>query len=180
MFGGQTILPAIKTMKDFEVIMNSSHEYFVVLDLHLSKLASVKKRAREGNKKPILHADLIQGLKSDKAAAEFLCQVIRPAGLISTRGDMLRIAKKNGILAIQRVFLLDTLALETSYHLAETVKPDVIELLPGILPDYIGRVHRKTGIPVIAGGLIETMEDAKQAIKAGAQAVTASHQELWL
>ncbi len=79
-FNGQTVLPAVKTMKDFEKAAESEHEFIVILDMHLSKLASIKKLAREANKQLILHADLIQGLKSDRAAAEFLCQVIKPAG----------------------------------------------------------------------------------------------------
>lgn len=178
-FNGQTVLPAVKTMRDFEKAAESEHEFIVILDMHLSKLASIKKLAREANKQLILHADLIQGLKSDRAAAEFLCQVIKPAGLISTRSDMLRIAKKNNVLAIQRLFLLDTMAIQTSLQLAETVKPDVIELLPGILPQWISRVHDETGIHVIAGGLIETNEDIQHALGAGAEAVTASDQLLW-
>ncbi len=92
---------------------------------------------------------------------------------------MLRIAKKNNILAIQRLFLLDTMAIHTSFQLAETVKPDVIELLPGILPQWISRVREETGIHVIAGGLIESSEDIQLALGAGAEAVTASDQLLW-
>lgn len=179
MFDGQLILPAVKTMKDFEKAAQSNHMFIVILDMHLSKLASLKKLARESGKKLIIHADLIQGLKSDRAAAEFLCQIIKPAGLISTRSDVLRVAKKNDVLAIQRVFLLDTLAIDTSLQLAKSVKPDVIEMLPGILPQWIERVQIETGIDVIAGGLIESEEDVNRAIQAGAKAVTSSNQPLW-
>ncbi|SDB88651.1 glycerol-3-phosphate responsive antiterminator [Shouchella lonarensis] len=179
MFKGQSVLPAVKGMKEFERVLSTSHHYFVVLEIHLSNIAAMKKKARHSEKKMILHADLIQGLKGDRAAAEFLCQVIKPAGLISTRGDVLRVAKKNGVLAIQRVFLLDTLAIETSNQLAKTIKPDVIELLPGVIPPYITRVKDKIGKPVIAGGLIETSDDVQAALKAGAEAVTTSKSELW-
>ncbi|MBM7837434.1 glycerol uptake operon antiterminator [Alkalihalobacillus xiaoxiensis] len=178
-FNGQKILPAIKSMKDFEKIVEGEHTFIVILDMHLSKLASLKKLAREAGKKLIIHADLIQGLKSDRAAAEFLCQVIKPAGLISTRAEVLRVAKKNNVLAIQRVFLLDTLAIETSFQQAKTIKPDIIEMLPGILPQWIERVQKETGIDVVAGGLIESEEDVQRAIQAGASAVTSSNQHLW-
>lgn len=115
-FNGQKILPAIKSMKDFEKIVGGEHTFIVILDMHLSKLASLKKLAREAGKKLIIHADLIQGLKSDRAAAEFLCQVIKPAGLISTRAEVLRVAKKNNVLAIQRVFYLIRWLLKRAFN----------------------------------------------------------------
>ncbi|MBB6448189.1 glycerol uptake operon antiterminator [Geomicrobium halophilum] len=179
MFQGQEVIPAVKDMKDFERILKRNEEFFVVLEVHISQLARMRKLAKEVNKRMILHADLIQGLRSDRYAAEFLCQTIKPAGIISTRSDMLRIAKKNHIMAIQRLFLLDTLALHTSFQLARTVEPDVIELLPGIIPSYIHKVQEETGIDVIAGGLIETEDDVRKALKGGAQAVTTSRRDLW-
>ncbi|MFB4160351.1 glycerol-3-phosphate responsive antiterminator [Geomicrobium sp. JSM 1781026] len=179
MFNGQEILPAVNSMKDFESVMKKEEDYFVVLDVHLSMLATMKEFSLKANKKMLLHADLVQGLKTDRYAAEYICQVVRPAGVISTRANMLKTAKKNGLLAIQRVFLLDTLALHTSYQTTRTVEPDVLEVLPGILPEYIQKVRTDTGIDVIAGGLISTHEDVAAAIRAGAKAVTTSRKDLW-
>lgn len=179
MFDGQRILPAIKKMKDFEKVLESDYTYIVMLDLHISQLVGVAKYAKAHNKKLLLHADMIQGLKSDKYAAEFLCQNLRPAGLISTRGEVLKTAKKNGLIAVQRLFLLDTIALETSYKLAEKVEPDLIEVLPGVVPELISKVQKATGISVIAGGLIENEQDMNRAIDAGAHAITTSRQALW-
>lgn len=179
MFDGQQLLPAVNNMKDFERVMKEERTYFVVLDVHLSLLAKMKKLSKEAGKKMLLHADLVQGLKSDRYAAEFICQTIRPTGVISTRANMLKTAKKNNILAIQRIFLLDTMALKTSYQQVEEVKPDVLEVLPGVLPDYIKKVRQETGIDVIAGGLITTADDIENALQAGARAVTTSRKELW-
>ena len=180
MFNGQRILPAVNNMKDFECVMKEEEgHYFVVLDVHLSLLAKMKKLSKEAGKKMLLHADLVQGLKSDRYAAEFICQTIRPAGVISTRANMLKTAKKNNILAIQRIFLLDTMALKTSYQQVEEVKPNILEVLPGVIPDYIKKVRDETGIEVIAGGLITTVEDIQTALDAGAQAVTTSRTDLW-
>ncbi|MDQ0232475.1 glycerol-3-phosphate responsive antiterminator [Metabacillus malikii] len=178
-FNGQGILPAIKTMKDFENILKSDIEYIVMLEVHIAQLESIMKYAKSYHKKVILHADLIQGLKNDEYSTEFLCQKIRPAGLISTRGIVVKTAKKNSILAIQRLFLLDTLALETSYKLAEKVQPDYIEVLPGCVPHLIKKVHSETKIPVIAGGLITNKDEVNEVFAAGAKAVTTSRKELW-
>lgn len=178
-FGGQTILPSIKKMKDFEKVLHSSLEHIVLLDIHLGQLDSIVRLGKKHNKKICLHADMIQGLKSDSHAAEFLCQIIKPYAIISTRSDILATAKKNRILAIQRIFLLDTQALETSYKLTSRIQPDLIEVLPGIVPDYIQKVHTSTKVPVIAGGLIQTKDEVSSALDAGAIAVTSSDRSLW-
>ena len=178
-FHNQTILPAARKMKDLEKLMELSYEYIVILDTHVSHLKSVVDMAKSFEKKPILHADLIEGLKNDEYAAEYLCQVVRPAGLVSTRSAVIAKTKQNGLLAIQRLFLLDTSALEKSYVLLEKTKPDYIEVLPGIIPHVIAEVHDRTGIPIFAGGLIRTVSDVELALQAGASAVTTSNADLW-
>jgi glycerol uptake operon antiterminator len=177
--GKQKILPAAKSIKDFEKMMNSRFQTIILLDSHVAQLPSLMKLANLYQKQVLLHVDLIQGLKSDEYAAEFLCQVIKPAGLISTRTPVVQVAKKKSLIAIQRVFLLDTHALETSYRLLKTSQPDYIEVLPGVIPHIIREVRENTGIPILAGGLIRTRQEVREALEAGAEAVTTSSQNLW-
>ncbi|MGE7624018.1 glycerol-3-phosphate responsive antiterminator [Viridibacillus sp. NPDC096237] len=178
-FHNQNILPAMRNLKQLEQLLESHFEYIVLLEVHLSNLKSIKAEANRHGKKIIIHADLIQGLKTDDYAAEFLCNDICPAGIISTRANMILKAKSKGIIAIQRMFLLDTIALEKSYSLLERTKPDFIEILPGVIPQLISEVHARTGIPIISGGLIRTEEHVQEALNAGARAVTTSDAKLW-
>ncbi|WP_018884005.1 glycerol-3-phosphate responsive antiterminator [Paenibacillus massiliensis] len=177
-FYGQHIVPAAKNVKQFESLLQSNYEVAVFLDTHIGQLRMLHDLARQGKKKMLLHADLIQGLKNDEYAAQYLCQEIRPFGLISTRSSVIMTAKKRGILAIQRVFMLDTMALEKSYTLLKKTQPDYIEVLPGIMPHMIAEVRERTGIPILAGGLIRSTEDVERALEAGADAVTTSNKEL--
>ncbi|RIX50948.1 glycerol-3-phosphate responsive antiterminator [Paenibacillus nanensis] len=178
-FNHQIILPAARKVKDLEKLMKLSYEYIVILDTHISQIRSIVELAKSNGKKPLLHADLIEGLKNDEYAAEYLCQVVQPTGIMSTRAGVIAKAKQNGVLAIQRLFLLDTNALEKSYVMFERTKPDFIEVLPGVIPHIITEVTERTGIPIFAGGLIRTVNDVEQAIRAGASAVTTSNTELW-
>lgn len=178
-FKVKSVLPAVRKMKDFEKLMMSKNEFIVILDSHIAQLKPMIRLAREGNKRVLLHADLIHGLKNDEYAAEFLCQEIRPAGIISTRSNVLGVAKKRGLITVQRLFLLDSLALETSYRSLEKVRPDIIEVLPGLVPKMIAEIRSRTDLPVIAGGLIRSEEDVSQALEAGASAVTTSLKSLW-
>lgn len=178
-FEGQKILPALRDIRQFEQILDSPYKYIVLLEVHISQLKSLIETATNKDKKVLVHADLIQGLKTDDYAAEFICNDMRPAGIISTRSNMILKAKAKGLLAIQRTFLLDTIALQKSYTLLERTQPDYIEVLPGVLPSLIKEVQERTGIPIISGGLIRTPAEVEEALKAGAKAVTTSHPALW-
>lgn len=178
-FNGQKVLPAIKKMADFELALNSDCEYIVMLELHLQQLQPILKLARNHKKKLLLHVDLIKGLKGDRYTAEFLCQAYKPDGLISTRGEVLRTAKKNNILAIQRLFLLDTMSLDTSYKMIESIKPDFIEVMPGIIPHFIEKINKETKTPIISSGLIQKGKEIEDVLQAGAVAVSTSHKNLW-
>lgn len=176
----QKIIPAVKQLKDFEKMLKSSYEYGIFLELHMSQLKTVYEMARHHQKKMFLHADLIHGLKNDEYATEFLCQEIQPEGIISTRASVILTAKKKGIMAIQRLFLLDSQALDKSLALFKKTQPDFIEVLPGGMPHVITEVAEKTGIPIFAGGFIRTTEDVEHALQAGAKAITTSNKELWV
>lgn len=166
-------------MKDFEAFLRSPYEVGVLLELHLSQLKSVFHYARQCEKKLLLHADLIQGLSHDEYAAEYLCQEYKPYGLISTRGSVIIKAKQKKVVAIQRIFLLDSHALEKSYQLIEKTMPDFIEVMPGAIPHVIQEVKARTGLPILAGGLVRTLEDVERALAAGATAITTSNKTLW-
>lgn len=178
-FANQRILPAIKQVKELEKLLPTSFEYIVLLGGRIGHLKPMVELAHQHGKKVLLHADLIDGLKNDEYAAEFLCQQIRPAGLISTRTTVILKTKQNGLLSIQRIFLIDSGAVDKSIGLTEKTKPDYIEVLPGIVPHLIAEVQERTGIPVIAGGLIRSEKEVEEALEAGAEAITTSRQELW-
>ncbi|WP_206917815.1 glycerol-3-phosphate responsive antiterminator [Alicyclobacillus acidoterrestris] len=178
-FENQRIIPAVKHMKDFEQLLTRDFTYIVLLESHLTQLPSLIRTAKQHNKKLILHADLIQGLKHDESAAQFLCQMLKPAGLISTHSSVITTAKKNRVLAIQRIFLIDSQSLDTSYRVLTNSKPDYIEVLPGVLPDIIREVRRATQLPILAGGFIRSRSDIQSVLDAGAAGVTTSHKDLW-
>lgn len=175
----QKILPACSNMKEFERFLDSPYEIGVFLELHIAQLGNVNALARKHGKKMIYHVDMIRGLRSDDYSTEYICQEFKPYGLISTNSNVILRAKQKGVLAIQRMFLLDTHALEKSYRLMEKTQPDYIEVLPGAMPWMIKEVRERLNTPVFAGGLIRTMEEVQNALDAGAVAITTSERALW-
>ncbi|MCA1032871.1 glycerol-3-phosphate responsive antiterminator [Bacillus timonensis] len=178
-FHGQKVLPAVREAKDFEKMLESKYTYGVFLDIHISRLKSCFQLAEQHNKKMILHLDLVQGLKSDEFATEYVCQEMKPYGIISTKGNVILKAKQKKVKAIQRVFLLDSSSITKSYSLIERTDPDYIEVLPGLMSKIITEVREKTNKEIFTGGLISTVEEVEAAIESGASAVTTSDRSLW-
>ncbi|MFT4416296.1 glycerol-3-phosphate responsive antiterminator [Fredinandcohnia humi] len=176
----QSILPASTTMKEFEHFLKSKYEIGVFLEMHVAQLKHINMMAVEHGKKMIYHVDMIHGIKNDEYATEYICQEYKPYGLISTKSSVILKARQKGVVAIQRIFLIDTHALEKSYKLIEKNKPDYIEVLPGAMPWMIKEVKERLNTPVLAGGLIRTKEDVQNALSAGASAITTSKRDLWV
>jgi glycerol uptake operon antiterminator len=179
MLGSQKILPAIRHLKEFERVLESSYETIILLESHICQLKSLADLARKRGKKLLLHVDLVQGLKNDEHGTQFVCQEIKPYGVISTRSQVILTAKKKGLVTVQRLFLLDSGALETSFKILEQTKPDYVEVLPGIVPHILQEIRERIDIPIFVGGFIRTRQEIDDALAAGAIAVTTSDRNLW-
>jgi glycerol uptake operon antiterminator len=82
------------------------------------------------------------------------------------------------LVAVQRVFIFDTLSLNTvkNHMISEC---DAIEVLPGIIPKVLGIISKYSNKPVVAGGLIETKEEVMQALSSGATCISTTKKEIW-
>lgn len=174
------VIPAVRNLKGFEKSLETRSKWIVLLEIRLGQLKSVVEHAKRANKKVLLHIDLVQGLKADEYGVEFLVNEIEVDGIVSTRGSVMELAKRRGIIAIQRMFLLDSLSLKTEVRLGQRYLPNYIEVLPGKLPEEIKEIRTQTKVPIIAGGLINEQKDVDNALEAGAIAVTTSRKELWI
>jgi len=131
------------------------------------------------DKKVFIHIDLIDGLGRDFASVDYIKQRIKPHGILSTRSNLLRHGKEIGLITIQRLFLLDSRALNSGVDIIKSYHPDFVEVLPGIIPRGIEELKKRVHQPIIAGGMITLKDDVIQALKAGALAVSTSKKELW-
>jgi glycerol uptake operon antiterminator len=136
-------------------------------------------RCHDFGKAVFLHFDLLHGLSADADAVGFVARRWRPDGIITTRPQVIAAAHRLGVATVQRIFALDTLAVETGIELARKAQPSAIEVLPGIVPRAIRHLVGQLEQPVIAGGLIQDARDVREALAAGAVSVSASRESLW-
>jgi glycerol uptake operon antiterminator len=88
-------------------------------------------------------------------------------------------AQNLGLLAVQRIFLLDSSALRDGEANVRSCRPDLVEVLPGVAVQAIRLAVDAFDRPLIAGGLIRTREEVMAALGAGALAVSTGERALW-
>lgn len=174
------VIPAVRTSKDFKYALEKTKAPSLILlfgDVVL--LPELLSQAQEHKKRLLVHLDLLGGIGKDEAGIRFLSRM-GVNGLITTKAHLCKTAREEGMLAIQRLFMMDSEALRTGINLARKYKPDAIEVLPASVPAGVVRqLSEETGLPVLGGGLVRTQEDVQHAIENGIYAVSASNADLW-
>jgi glycerol uptake operon antiterminator len=84
------------------------------------------------------------------------------------------------LFTIQRFFLHDSRALDTSLRLLKSSSVDAAELLPAkISIDFIKIIRQITAIPLLAGGFIHDPKMIKVIESTGFNGMTVSDKALW-
>ena len=125
----------------------------------------------------MVHLDMAGGIGRDRTGLRYLknCGV---DGVISTKAQLIRFAKELGLFTVQRFFAVDSAGVESLAEMFRSSTPDLMEIMPGVVTKVIAR-YASAGIPVIAGGLIQTKSEVTDALGAGATAVSTGQPELW-
>jgi Glycerol-3-phosphate responsive antiterminator. len=173
------VIAAVRNERELEASLQAPVRAIFLLSSHICSLADAVRRVKDAGKLAFVHIDLVDGLGRDQAAVQYMALRISPDGVITTRGNLIKYAKDMGLFAIQRIFLLDSMSLDTGIAGIQQNMPDAVEVLPGVLPREVAYCHDRVPCPIIAGGLIRTKDDIIAALKAGAIAVSTSNQELW-
>jgi len=173
------VIAALRGVQLLEAALASCVSTVFYLQTDISEIGYLTGRAREYGKNVFFHLEFIDGLGRDSAAVRYIARIAKPDGIITTRANSVKDAKDAGLFAVQRFFMVDRLSYDTAVKNIEISGPDMVELMPGIIPQIIRRLAADTQIPVIAGGLITTKEEAYDALQAGAAAVSTGSQALW-
>jgi len=180
LLSGDPIIAAVKDERGLRAALDSSTDVVFLLYGNILNLPELTERVHRAGKSAFVHLDLTDGLAGREIAADFVSRNTAAEGIISTKSPLIKRSRELGLIAIQRFFLLDSMALEgLEKDLSAKVPADFIEILPGLMPKMIRRLAGVTGKPIIAGGLISDKEDVIAALNAGAIAVSTTNQNVW-
>lgn len=173
------IIAAVKNEEGLEKSLRSDCKVIFILFGTICDIKEIVDKIKECDKVAIVHVDMVSGLAAKDVAVDFIKSNTRADGIISTKPQILKRAKELGLLAIQRTFVVDSIALSTLKKQLELFKPDAVEILPGIMPRILKVVRGYSKIPLIAGGLLADKKDCMEALEVGADGISATTEMLW-
>jgi glycerol uptake operon antiterminator len=172
------VVPAVRGPDSaLEAALAGDHPAIFVLGGDIFKVLG---RIGSQSRRPRIYVnvDLVGGIAADASGLRFLSR--RVEGIISTHRHVIELAKTSGLITIQRLFAIDSAAVERGLKLIRRAEPQFVEILPALAYCEIAEQYSEVlDLPVLAGGLLKSPEDISAILKAGAVGVSTSHQGLW-
>jgi glycerol uptake operon antiterminator len=173
------VIPAVRGRDgDLERALAGDHAAIFVLGGDVFRM--LERVRRRPYRRPFIcvNVDMVGGVASDSSGIRFLAREVD--GVISTHRKVVEIARSNGALAIQRLFAIDTSAVERGLKVLRQADPDAVEILPGLaFPEIVESYRAALNKPVLAGGLIKDRSTAAAILEAGAVGISTSDHRLW-
>lgn len=117
------IVAAINNMDAMEESLKSAVNIIFLLTGDIFTLKDTVEKIRAVDKLVFIHVDL-EGYSKDATGVKYIIDEIHPDGIITTKSHHIKLAKEKGIIAIQRLFLLDSLNLDTGIKAVKSCRPD--------------------------------------------------------
>lgn len=180
MIESNPVIAAVKDMNGLEKCCKSENIKVVfILFGDICSIVDIVEKVKNAGMLAMVHMDLITGLSSKEIAVDYIKNSTMADGIITTKPTLIRRGRELSLCTILRYFLIDSMALENIKQQQSMVRPDFIEVLPGLMPKVIGKICIESRTPIIAGGLIRDKESVMAALSAGAIAVSATNQNVW-
>jgi glycerol uptake operon antiterminator len=148
------VVPAVRGPdSDLEAALAGEHPAIFVLGGDVFKVLG---RVGSRGQRPQIYVnvDLVGGIASDASGLRFLSRYVE--GIISTHRHVIELAKTSRLITIQRLFAIDSGAVERGLKLIRRAQPDFVEILPALAYCEIAeRYAAVLDLPVLAGGLLE-------------------------
>ena len=173
------VIAAVKDMEGLKKCCESECRIVFILFGDVCSIGEIVRTVKESGRVALVHMDLVNGLSSREISVDFIYRETKADGIISTKQPQIRRAKELSMYTVHRFFVIDSMAYDNVERHVKTVRPDCVELLPGVMPKVIRRMCEYVPVPVIAGGLISDKEDIMTALDAGAVSISTTRKELW-
>ncbi|QTA37231.1 glycerol-3-phosphate responsive antiterminator [Thermosipho ferrireducens] len=173
------IVPAIRDLKMIKHLKNTSVSSVFILEGDIFKIKEAVEFLKGNKKFVFIHIDLVQGIGKDYVGVKLVKEFVKADGILTTRSNLIDFGKELGLLTVQRIFLIDSKAFETGIAQVKKHKSNFVEVLPGLIPEFVSKVKDKILQPIVCGGLVQTKEQVELILKAGAIGVSTSKKELW-
>lgn len=142
------VIAAIRDINNVDMALSRDVQCIFLLTGSILNLKYVVHCIKKARKRAFLHIDLVDGISRDSEGTKYIVEEIRPDGIITTRSNLALCARSLGMFTIQRVFILDSLAVDTAIKTIGRVQPDAVEILPGVLTKTLKRITSRVKTPL--------------------------------
>ena len=173
------IIAAIKDDDGLQKCLTSESRVIFILYGDICNIPDIVETVKSSGKIAMVHIDLITGLSSKEIAVDFIKKYTQADGIITTKPALIKRAKELGLYTILRLFVIDSMAYANIEHQLRTAKPDLIEVLPALMPKVLAKICKLSTVPVIAGGLVSDKEDVMSLLQAGVVSISSTNEKIW-
>ena len=173
------VIPAIRDISRIDAAVSKKSRCIFLLTGNILNVKDIVRHVKSADRRIFLHLDLLEGISKNSMGIRYIAQEIKLDGVITTRANLISCAKTEGLFTIQRIFVLDSLAVDNAERSIKNINPDAIEILPAVIPKIIRRICQRVRHPIIAGGLIEDVQEVREALEEGALAISVTKEEIW-
>ena len=134
------VIAAVRNDTEFDKAVKSGVEIIFDLAPCILDIEEKIKVTHNMCKKLFIHIDLAEGIGKDRSGIEFVKR-LGVDGIISTRVNIIKLARESGLMTVQRFFIVDSRSVETTVEGIKASKPDMIEIMPGTVFKAVSYTH---------------------------------------
>jgi glycerol uptake operon antiterminator len=175
-------IPIIENRVQFSQVLDASLTGSILLrHCNLFDFIPLLQEARRRRLAVYVNIDHIDGIHADAAGMRYLSEHMHVTGVLSNNPRNLATARGYRLETIQRIFAVDSTGLEMALETVDTEFVDMLDISPAlVVPSVVASVGPRLPLPFIASGLVQTPQQLKAVLAAGAAGVAVNRPELWL
>lgn len=174
------IVPSVRNIKNLDKALKGSEEWILLSGIHIGNLRECAVYCHDAGKKVIVNHEIVGGLGLDKTAFQMLKQMFHVDAVMGSGAARLSMIYKEGLSAIWRVPLIDSLAVDQVFKGMKEVRCDMIELRPAFYAlKYLKQFQKLYPCKYVAGGFVDSEDMLKTVYQAGFSGVMTSCMDLW-
>ncbi len=173
------IICAIKDDEGLKKCKTADSKIVFILYGDICNIAEIVAEVKSYGKIAMVHLDLIVGLSPKEVAVDFIKRYTKADGIITTKPALIKRAKELDLYTSLRFFVIDSMAYSNIEKQLKSVRPDVIEILPALMPKVLSKICKLSNVPVVAGGLVSEKADIMELLEVGVASVSGTSPEVW-
>lgn len=159
-----------------QVLNHSSHDVLILRHCNIFECAPLLKQARRKGVTLYVYLDQIDGINADEDGLIYIAKEFQVHGILSHHPRLLALAKLHGLIAIQRIFAVDSTGLQSALDSVDTSIVDLLDLTPALVIPFL---WVSLPLPFIGSGLVRKVEHIQRILDQGAQGIAISDPAFW-